>query len=59
MAIASIWEESKAVPERKVSNFFFLLVFKETSQSHPLAPEVLEHFSESSETGGGRQVPEV
>jgi hypothetical protein len=55
MAIASIWEGSKAVPERKVSNFFFLLGmrsdFKETSQSDPLPPEVLEHFSESSETG--------
>jgi hypothetical protein len=46
------WEE--------IANGTFLDGFRETSESHPLPPEVLAHFSESSEiaarqTGAGGQ----
>jgi len=41
--IDKAWEE--------IANGTFLDGFKETSESHPLPPEVPEHFSESSETG--------
>jgi hypothetical protein len=39
--IDKAWEE--------IANGTFLDGFKETSESHPLPPEVLEYFSESSE----------
>jgi hypothetical protein len=43
--IDKAWEET--------ANGTFLDGFKETSESHPLPPEVLLHFSEWSETGAG------
>ena len=43
--IDKVWEE--------IADGTFLNGFKETSESHPLPPEVLVHFSESSATGAG------
>jgi hypothetical protein len=43
--IDKAWEE--------IANGTFLDGFKETSESHPLPPEILLHFSEWSETGAG------